>query len=89
MEEKDINQQRIKLLIDKWKLNQNLKKNENLKNYLEKYRDKIEKKISDFTMKDVHRKYTVEELLDSIDIEKINLYLRNKKLNKIKNNISK
>jgi len=100
MEEKYRKQERIKLLIEKYKQNK-IKKdpiNEKLTGKLreklrEKLKEKCEKperpKTPHFTMKDVHYKYTDEELLDSIDIEKIDLYLRKKKLNKLKNNISK
>lgn len=60
----------------------------NEKIYLLKNRDRIIEQQS-FNISDVHRKFTDEQLLDSIDIQKIELYLRQKKLNKLKDNMKK
>ena len=48
---------------------------------------KEKEKEKDFNIDDVLKKFTLEELINAIGIENVELYLRNLKLKKIKENL--
>jgi len=72
------------------------------KDYVNNNSDDIKRKVDELikkmnelnsppniTIGEVHRVFTSKELLDSIDIDVIDLYVRNKKLEKIQKKIKK
>ena len=62
-----------------------------LKRKIEEFVKKMreEESLPNITMGDVHKKFTTKELLDSIDIDEIDTYVRTKKLERIQKNIKK
>lgn len=81
MKRYDMDNESLKKILNDWKERKHF--NDNYNSYLKKYKSYENVESYPFTIDDVHKKFTDEQLLDSIDLEKIDLYLRNKKLSKI------
>ena len=82
MKRYDMDNESLKKILSDWKERQKFKDNYN--SYLKKYKNQENIELYPFTINDIHKKFTDEQLLDSIDLEKIDLYLRTKKIQKIK-----
>lgn len=80
---------RMRKILEDFKDKKQTEKIKDKYRYIYKDKYKSIKESYPFTIDDVHKKFTDEQLLNSIDIEKIELYLRQKKLNKLKDNMKK